>query len=41
MYLAGVKVGLQRDGQDIPTPEEVDVFRLFKLPWVEPWAREV
>jgi DNA polymerase/3'-5' exonuclease PolX len=32
---------LQRHGQVIETPEEVDVFRLLKLPWVEPWAREV
>jgi DNA polymerase/3'-5' exonuclease PolX len=32
---------LRRNGQMIATPEEVDVFRLFKLPWVEPWAREV
>jgi len=32
---------LQRPGQVIPTPEEVDVFRLLKLPWCEPWAREV
>jgi DNA polymerase/3'-5' exonuclease PolX len=32
---------LQREGQAIPTPEETDVFRLLKLPWAEPWAREV
>jgi DNA polymerase/3'-5' exonuclease PolX len=32
---------LQRGGQPIATPEEVDVFRILKLPWVEPWAREV
>jgi DNA polymerase/3'-5' exonuclease PolX len=28
-------------GQVLPTPEEVDVFRMLKLPWIEPWAREV
>jgi DNA polymerase/3'-5' exonuclease PolX len=27
---------LRRNGQMIATPEEVDVFRIFKLPWVEP-----
>ena len=32
---------IRQYGQVIPTPEEVDVFRLAKLPWVEPWAREV
>jgi DNA polymerase/3'-5' exonuclease PolX len=32
---------LRRNGQAIATPEEVDVFRILKLPWVEPWAREV
>jgi len=32
---------LLRYGKVIPTSEEVDVFRLLKLPWVEPWAREV
>lgn len=32
---------LLRYGQVIPTPEEVDVFRLLQLPWMEPWAREV
>jgi DNA polymerase/3'-5' exonuclease PolX len=32
---------LHGHGQVILTPEEVDVFRILKLPWVEPWAREV
>jgi len=32
---------IQRDGQIIPTPEETDLWSLSKLPWLEPWAREV
>jgi DNA polymerase/3'-5' exonuclease PolX len=32
---------LKRGGQVISTLEEVDVFRLLRLPWVDPWAREV
>jgi DNA polymerase/3'-5' exonuclease PolX len=31
---------LQREGQVMPTPEEVDVFRLLLLLWIDPWARE-
>jgi DNA polymerase/3'-5' exonuclease PolX len=38
---ASDKGSLWRHGQMIATLEETDVFRLLKLPWVEPWAREV
>jgi DNA polymerase/3'-5' exonuclease PolX len=32
---------IKRDGQVIPMREETDLWRILKLPWVEPWAREV
>jgi DNA polymerase/3'-5' exonuclease PolX len=32
---------LQRRGEVIATAEETDAFRVLRLPWVEPWAREV
>jgi DNA polymerase/3'-5' exonuclease PolX len=32
---------IQREGQVVPIPEETDLWRIMKLPWVEPWAREV
>jgi DNA polymerase/3'-5' exonuclease PolX len=32
---------IQRAGQIVPIPEETDLFARLKLPWVEPWAREV
>jgi DNA polymerase/3'-5' exonuclease PolX len=32
---------LQRRGEVIATPEESDIFRVLRLPWCEPWAREV
>ena len=32
---------LRRNGEIIPVPEETDLWALLKLPWVEPWAREV
>jgi DNA polymerase/3'-5' exonuclease PolX len=32
---------IQREGQVVPIPEEADLWRIMKLPWVEPWAREV
>jgi DNA polymerase/3'-5' exonuclease PolX len=32
---------IQREGQVVPIPEETDLWRIIKLPWVEPWAREV
>jgi DNA polymerase/3'-5' exonuclease PolX len=36
-----VKGRLTRGGQVIPIREETDLLALLKLPWVEPWAREV
>jgi DNA polymerase/3'-5' exonuclease PolX len=30
-----------RDGQVIPIREEADLFALLRIPYVEPWAREV
>jgi DNA polymerase/3'-5' exonuclease PolX len=32
---------LQKDGVTIPVREEADLFALLRVPWVEPWAREV
>jgi DNA polymerase/3'-5' exonuclease PolX len=29
------------DGQIVPASEETDLWAISKLPWMEPWAREV
>jgi DNA polymerase/3'-5' exonuclease PolX len=36
-----VKGRLTRGGVVTPIPEETDLWRILKLPWMEPWAREV
>lgn len=37
--MSAFRARLWRDGKEVPTPEEIDVFRALGLKWLEPWER--